>query len=251
MRKFIVLSLLALAAFSLNAQAEYKKTKYPNGNVKMEGYFDNGKPVGEVKRYHENGKLQGIQIFAQDGTSKAEIYAGDGTLSARGNYDGQNKVGLWRYFASSGYLFMMENYEDGVRKGESLVFSADSVVLERMFYVDGLLNGERISYYPYGNVMTKYTYDMGVLNGLYQFFFESGSLGEEGMYKDGKRDGVWKVYYVESPEVQEVIYVDGEIENKLEIDAKLQQKLDSYDVDPKIKDPEDYMHNPEGYFGKL
>ena len=109
MRKFIVLSLLALATLSIYAQAEYKKTKYPNGNVKMEGYFEDGKPVGEVKRYHENGKLQGIQIFAQDGTSKAEIYAGDGTLSARGNYVGQSKQGLWRYYASSGYLFMMEN----------------------------------------------------------------------------------------------------------------------------------------------
>lgn len=251
MRKFIILSLLALATFSLQAQAEYKKTKYPNGNVKIEGYFEDGKPVGEIKRYHENGKLQGIQIFAQDGTSKAEIYAGDGTLSARGNYEGSHKVGLWRYYASSGYLFMMENYENGLRQGESLVFSADSVVLERMFYVDGLLNGERISYYPYGNVMTKYTFEMGELNGLYQFFFESGSIGEEGMYLNGKKDGIWKVYDVESPEVQEIIYVEGKIENQSEVDAKLQEKLDSYDVDPKIKDPEDYLHNPEAYFNSL
>ena len=251
MRKFIVLSLLALATFSLQAQAEYKKTKYPNGNVKMEGYFEDGKPVGEVKRYHENGKLQGIQIFAQDCTSSAEIYAGDGTLSARGNYEGAHKVGLWRYYASSGYLFMMENYEKGLRQGEALVFSADSVVLERMFFVDGTLDGERISYYPYGNVMTKYTYELGVLNGIYQFFFESGSIGEEGMYKDGKRDGLWKVYDVESPEVQEIHYVDGVAINQAELDARLQEKLDSYDVDPQILDPEDYINNPEAYFGKL
>ncbi len=250
MRKLITISLLALVSMSLFAQAEYKKTKYPNGNVKMEGLFDNGKPIGEIKRYHENGKLQGIQIFAEDGSSKAEIYAGDGTLSARGDYQGHNKVGLWRYYASTGYLFMMENYEKGIRKGESLVFSADSVVLERMFYVDGLLNGERISYYPYGNVMTKYTYEMGVLNGLYQFFFESGSIGEEGLYKDGKKDGVWKVYDVESPEVQEIIYVDGVAQNQAELDAELQKKLDSYDTDPQIKDPEDYIHNPEAYFRK-
>lgn len=251
MRKFVILSLLAIATLSLQAQAEYKKTKYPNGNTKMEGYFENGNPVGEVKRYHENGKLQGIQIFAQDGTSKAEIYAGDGTLSARGNYEGHNKVGLWHYYASSGYTFMMENYEKGIRQGEAIVLSADSVVLERMFYVDGLLNGERISYYPYGNVMTKYTYEMGELNGLYQFFFESGSIGEEGMYLNGKKDGLWKVYDVESPVVQEIHYVDGVATNQAELDAKLQEKLDSYDVDPKILDPEDYINNPEAYFDKL
>ena len=251
MRKFVILSLLAIATLSLYAQAEFKQTKYPNGNIKMEGYFENGNPVGEIKRYHENGVLQGIQRFAADGSSKAEIYAGDGTLSAKGNYQGHQKVGLWHYYASSGYTFMMENYVKGVRQGEALVFSADSVVLERMFFVDGLLNGERISYYPYGNVMTKYTYEMGVLNGLYQFFFESGSLGEEGMFVNGKKDGVWKVYDVESPEVQEIIYVEGEIENKSEVNAKLQEKLDSYDVDPKILDPEDYINNPEAYFDRL
>jgi hypothetical protein len=92
---------------------------------------------------------------------------------------------------------------------------------------------------------------MGVLNGLYQFFFESGSIGEEGMYVKGKKDGVWKVYDVESPVVQEIIYVEGEIQNKSEVNAKLQEKLDSYDVDPKILDPEDYINNPEDYFGKL
>ena len=251
MRKIVILSLLALGTLSLYAQAEFKRTKYPNGNIKMEGYFENGNPVGVMKRYHENGIIQGIQIFASDGTSKAEIYAGDGTLSARGKYEGQKKVGLWQYYASSGYTFMMENYEKGVRQGEALVFSADSVVLERMFFVDGLLNGERISYYPYGNVMTKYTYEMGVLNGLYQFFFESGSVGEEGMFVNGKKDGIWKVYDVESPEVQEINYVDGVAINQAEIDADLQKKLDSYDTDPLIRDPEDYIHNPEAYFKGL
>lgn len=251
MRKLLILSALFFATVNLFAEPVYKQTKYPNGNIKIEGLFDEGKPVGEIKRYHENGKLQGIQIFATDGTSKAEIYAGDGTLSARGNYNGHNKVGLWHYYASSGYTFMMENYVDGIRQGEALIFSPDSVVLERMFYIDGLLNGERISYYPYGNIMFKYTYDMGVLHGLYQFFFESGSIGEEGMYLNGKKDGIWKVYDVESPEVQEINYVDGVAINQAELDAELQKKLDSYETDPLIRDPEDYIHNPEAYFKGL
>lgn len=249
MRKLFVLSLLVAVTLSLFAQVEYKKTKYPNGNTKMEGNFQNGKPVGEVLRYHENGKLQGVQVFDKNGNSTVKIYAGDGTLSAKGKYKGQKKDGLWHYYASSGYTFMVENYEDGLRKGESLIFSADSVVLERLFYVDGVLDGERITYYPYGNVMYKYTYKNGVLDGLYQFFFETGSVGEEGNYKNGKKDGIWKYYEVDSPEVVEVNYIDGVAENQAELDAEFQKKLDSYDIDPKIKDPEDYMFNPEAYFG--
>lgn len=251
MRKLFILSALVFAVIGLQAEQIYKQTKYPNGHIKMEGLFEDGKPVGEIKRYHENGKLQGIQVFDINGNSTAEIYAGDGTLSARGKYKGQKKDGLWHYYASSGYTFMMENYEDGIRQGEAIVLSADSVVLERMFYVDGLLNGERISYYPYGNVMFRYTYEMGVLNGLYQFFFESGSIGEEGMYLNGKKDGLWKVYDVESPQVQEINYVDGVATNQSELDAELQRKLDSYETDPKLRDPEDYINNPEAYIKGL
>lgn len=248
MRKLIIVSVLALATLSLFSQAEYRKTKYPNGNVKMEGYFENGKPVGEIKRYHENGKLQGIQKFDAEGNSAAEVYSGDGSLSARGHYEGHKKTGVWSYYASSGYLFMLENYVDGFRQGESLVFSADSTILERMFYVNDLLNGEKITYYPYGNVMSKYTYKSGVLDGPYQYFFESGSIGEEGAYKNGKKEGLWKIYDVESPVVQEINYIDGVPENQAELEEKFQEKLDSYDIDPQIKDPEDYINNPEAYF---
>jgi antitoxin component YwqK of YwqJK toxin-antitoxin module len=251
MRKLLILSALVLASINLFAEPIYKQIKYPNGLVRMEGLFDEGRPVGEIKRYHENGVLQGIQVFDIEGNSTAQIYAGDGTLSARGKYKGQKKDGLWHYYASSGYTFMMENYEEGLRQGEALVFSADSVVLERMFFVDGLLNGERLSYYPYGNVMFRYTYEMGVLNGPYQFFFESGSVGEEGMFVNGKKEGIWKVYDVESPEVQEINYVDGVATNQAELDAELQKKLDSYETDPKLRDPEDYIHNPEAYIRGL
>ena len=251
MRKLFILTALFFAVIGLQAEQIYKQTKYPNGHIKMEGLFEDGKPVGEIKRYHENGKLQGIQVFDINGNSTAEIYAGDGTLSAIGKYEGHKKVGIWSYFASSGYLFMLENYENGLRQGESLVFSADSTVLERIFYVDGLLNGERILYYPYGNVMFKYTYELGVLNGPYQYFFESGSIGEEGQFKEGKKDGLWKIYDVESPEVQEINYIDGVAENQAELDAEFQKKLDSYETDHKLKDPEDYINNPEAYIRGL
>ena len=102
MRKLLILTALFFAVIGLQAEQIYKQTKYPNGHIKMEGLFEDGKPVGEIKRYHENGKLQGIQVFDINGNSTAEIYAGDGTLSAIGKYEGHKKVGIWSYFASSG-----------------------------------------------------------------------------------------------------------------------------------------------------
>ena len=59
MRKLLILSALVLASINLFAEPIYKQIKYPNGLVRMEGLFDEGRPVGEIKRYHENGVLQG------------------------------------------------------------------------------------------------------------------------------------------------------------------------------------------------
>ena len=39
--------------------------------------------------------------------------------------------------------------------------------------------------------------------------------------------------------------------NQAELDAELQKKLDSYETDPKLRDPEDYIHNPEAYIRGL
>ena len=67
MRKLFILSAGFFAVIGLQAEQIYKQTKYPNGHIKMEGLFEDGKPVGEIKRYHENGKLQGIQVFDING----------------------------------------------------------------------------------------------------------------------------------------------------------------------------------------
>ena len=38
---------------------------YPNGTMAYEVYFENDKPVGEYKRYHENGKLSSVLTYKE------------------------------------------------------------------------------------------------------------------------------------------------------------------------------------------
>ncbi|MBO7160155.1 MAG: toxin-antitoxin system YwqK family antitoxin, partial [Paludibacteraceae bacterium] len=194
MKKIAIIVGLCLCTVAGFAQVEHKVSHYPNGNLRYEGDFKDGKPVGELRRYHENGKLSGIQTFDNEGNSKVVCYAGSGELLAEGNYKGQKRDGLWQFYGAGEYLFMIETYKDGLRIGESLIFSKEGKVLQRMNYKDGKLDGERIQYYPYGNVMAKYTYKDGVLEGPYSYFYETGQKNEEGAYQNGKPHGIWRSY---------------------------------------------------------
>lgn len=243
----ILLACLAMAGSFASGETrpEWRTKSYPNGQPRMEGYFLNGKPVGDLKRYHENGKLQSVQTFDGD-NSTVEIYGGDGVLVAKGAYKGIKRVGLWEYYASTGELFMTENYVDGKRQGESLKYGpkGKSQVMDRMNYVDDLLEGVRVQYYDYGNKMAEYHYKNGLLNGAYVSFLDSGEKEEEGAYKNGKKDGVWTYYDYEGT-FRQIEYKDGKAVNQQQLDKELQQQLDANDVDPKLPDPEDYLSNPD------
>ena len=248
MKKLFVLA--ALAAWTLAATAqtpEYREKKYPNGQMQYQGWFLNGKPTGEFKRFHENGKPACVQVFDEKGNSTVEIFAGDGSLLAKGAYHGNRRHGLWEYFAQAGYVLMTETYEKGRRQGESLKFGPEKQVLERMYYKNDLLDGERIQYYLYGNKMAEYHYKAGRLDGPYRSWLDSGDLEEEGAYLDGKKEGEWHYYEYGGPETV-VEYHEGKAVNQDQLDKELQQKLDAYDNDPHLPDPETFEGTPEEFF---
>lgn len=242
----LLTSLLALVAL---AQVEHKVSYYSNGNLRYEGNFQNGEPIGELRRYHENGKLSGIQTFDAEGNSTIVCYAGTGELLAKGEYKGKQRDGSWVFYGEGEYLFMTETYQHGVRVGESLIYSKEGAVLQRMNYQNGKLNGERIHYYPYGNVLAKYTYKDGVLEGPYSYFYETGQKNEEGYYKNGLPHGIWRSYD-EGGKYEEVEFIEGKPANPESYNKAFQDKLDSYDIDPQLKDPADFMDNPSAYFNQ-
>lgn len=45
---------------------EWRKGTYPDGTLRYEGYFEAGKPAGEMKRYYPDGKLQARMEYCGD-----------------------------------------------------------------------------------------------------------------------------------------------------------------------------------------
>ena len=91
----------------------------PNGKPLYEGYFKNDKPVGEWKRYHENGRVKAIISYQLESDSAfTQIFDEAGKKIAEGFYLNEKKVGTWKYFFDN-RLIADEQYNDGQKDGVS------------------------------------------------------------------------------------------------------------------------------------
>ena len=91
-------------------QGAWSKT-WESGQVRYQGQFKDGHPVGTFKHYDEEGHLTTIQRHAGDGhVSRAEHYHPNGTLMATGKYVDQLKDSTWSYYDEAGGLRKLEHF---------------------------------------------------------------------------------------------------------------------------------------------
>lgn len=51
------------------------RANYENGKLKYSGYFKDNKPVGEMKRFHENGALKALMILIKMALNQEQKYS--------------------------------------------------------------------------------------------------------------------------------------------------------------------------------
>ncbi len=78
-------------------------SKYPNGVIKLKGFYVNGKRNGEWMSFFENGKIQSDGFF-KDGLrdGKALVYFPNGQIYYEGYYDNGKEIGKWIFFDDKG-----------------------------------------------------------------------------------------------------------------------------------------------------
>jgi hypothetical protein len=85
--------------------------KYPNGIVKMRGYYINGKRNGQWTSFFENGNVQSEGFF-KDGLrdGKALVYYESGKVYYQGYYKDGKEVGKWTFYDQEGKVIQEKNY---------------------------------------------------------------------------------------------------------------------------------------------
>lgn len=157
---------------TVKAQAYYErgngiyKQFYPSGDLRMEGYNQDGKSAGEWKYFYESGETEAEGKF-EDGLRNGlwVFYHQNGQVSAKGAYEEGKKTGLWTYF-----------HANGQKSGEGVLIKDQR---------DGQWN----LYYESGEIKAKSAYSQG--DGIFTEYYPSGKQKAKGEILDGKRHGKW------------------------------------------------------------
>jgi antitoxin component YwqK of YwqJK toxin-antitoxin module len=213
------------------------KEFHPNGALKAEGTYLNGKRIGPWTFYHPNGKVE-----------------------QKGKYDTKGQpVGEWKWYYEDGKLLREETYIDGFVNGTMTEYSDDSLqnVITKGEIVDNLKEGpwffEMTDYREEGNYkadkregLWKHIYTNGKKprfegnyidgqpDGKHVYYYENGNIREEGKYSFGKKEGDWR-YFDEDGLLMLTITYKDDIEIKYD-GQKIKQDTPSKDS-PKTTDP--------------
>lgn len=250
--KRLIFSLIFILAI-LNISAQLNQTDnnglkqgpwvrtWPNGMKMYEGVFKDNKPVGEFRRYYQNGVLSSVMNFSEDGlTADAELYFQTGRLASKGRFVDRKKEGKWQFFSreNEGVLVSEEIYEDNMRNGTSLRYYPNGTLGERLEFRNDEKHGSWEQFHDNGKPYIKSQYSGGKLNGSYEAWFVNGNQMYSGHYKSDAREGLWLVYNEDGTVRYRINYKNG-IPDNPQMDNDAAAYVDKLEKEKgRIPDPE-------------
>ena len=186
----------------LIVQHEY----YPDGKVKREASFRDGKREGVWREFDENGNVINSQTYKKgalisngvvdtDGKRRGEYkeFYPDSTLRAEGLFVGGLRSGEWKFYYQNGKVQEVGSYKEGEPDGVWIwYYDNGQKQIEEQFY-KGQPNGAYKEYDAKGNVIVSGTYFDGMKNG--RWMEHIGDMRTEGEYRNDKQIGEWVSYY--------------------------------------------------------
>lgn len=205
---------LKAQAFYEDGEGNYKEY-YPNGSLKAEGLYVDGRSEGEWVFYHPNRTPEARGLYENGVRTGVWLYFHDnGAKSAEGKYTNGLRDGPWTFYHPNGNLSsegqMAEGHKDGYWKlfnrwgefkGEGNFVKGEGEYKE--FYENGKLKtiglirndlseGEWLYYYENGRLEGRAFFEKG--KGYYTGYYPDGTKNMEGEINNGQRTGIWKMY---------------------------------------------------------
>ncbi len=229
----------------------YWKKVYPNKVLAYEVRFKDDKPVGEMKRYHENGKLMALLKYDDNGEwASAKHYNEKAELIAEGKYHGKLKSGLWLFYMD-GIKRMEETYDEGLKTGVSKSHFKNGKPAEEKHWEKDVENGVWRQFYLSGNVKLETRIDNGIRNSVFYCYYENGKFETKGHYKNDKMEGDWIYFDKDGKELERINYVNGKTSRQKELDEKENEVFKKLEQNKgRLIDPADFINNPNEYLQK-
>jgi antitoxin component YwqK of YwqJK toxin-antitoxin module len=187
------------------------KVDYPNGTTRYEGHFLEGRPVGKMVRYYENGAVQArMEYDSTVDRSYTELYYENGKKAAEGWYVGREKDSVWTYYSEfDGSVRIREPYREGELQGTVKNYYPSGEVSEEIQWEQNRKEGPWKQYYVDGSLRLESHYENDHLHGPYQVFYPDSTLKVRGTYLNNRSQGTWDFYDETGTVAYSVEYRDG------------------------------------------
>jgi len=247
----VVISLIGIAAsLMLNGQNQLDdqgrktgpwKVDYPNGKTLYEATFKEGRPIGEMIRYHENGAVRARMMFdTLENRSYTTLYYKNGKQAAEGWYENKVKDSVWTYFSQfDGTVRIREPYLEGRVHGMVRSFYPNGNVSEAVSWQNNQRQGEWKRFYSDGSHRLIGHYENDLLNGTYAVFYPDSTLKMKGMYVNNLSEGKWRFYDHKGIEIYTIEYRLGKAIDREEYLKMIQDSINSFKP---ITEPESLQH---------
>ncbi|MFV0505609.1 MAG: toxin-antitoxin system YwqK family antitoxin [Bacteroidales bacterium] len=227
--------------------------KYENGRTKYEGTFEDGRPVGEMKKYYRSGIMSAKLVYSPNSDStSAELFDNAARPLASGTYLGTRKVGQWQYF-HNGTLSYKQDYRNDSKDGKRYVYFDDGSVFEISTWSNSVLSGEYKTFFAKnGGMASEALYINGSLNNEAKTYHKNGNIESKGIYKNGKQEGNWEYFNEQGKHIYTLTYTDGIMQANSTYDSIQTKEINSLikQINNKRPDPENFIKDPFQYLEK-
>jgi len=223
----------------------YWEKHYQNGNIQYSGNFIDNKPIGEFKRYDQNGVLK-VKMLYNKNSNKiySKFYYPGQILQAEGYYIGKLKDSIWNYYSLDNFRINEVPYQYNQKHGTEKKYYQNGNISEISEWKNDVNDGLTIRYYESGEIMMRIFYMNGILDGEYNVYGTNENILIQGQFENNKRDGKW-IYYKDNGHIKyELNYINGVAENQDEIERIEHEQIELLEKNKgKFQDPMENMYN--------
>ena len=223
----------------------YWEKFYPNGKMQYKGTFKNNKPIGEFKRFNQEGALIAVMNHNENSNKVyTKFYYPGKVLQAEGYYIDRKKDSIWIYYTENGDKINEVSYLFDIKNGTEKKYYKNGAVSETSEWKNGNQDGLTMRYYDDGKVMMRIMYKNNKLDGEYNVYGPEENILIQGQYINNKREGKWTYYKDNGHLRDELNYIDGIAENQEELERLEDEQIKILENQKgKIKDPSESMYN--------
>ena len=215
------------------AKPDIFKAYFEDGNVRYEGLYLDGMPIGTHYKFHLSKRCDSVRVYNDSNeTYKMQYkcfnlsvadsafvyqegyliergpvdslrrrqktwmeYNITGEFRAKGPFVDDKRIGSWEFFYPNGKIEQKGKYDKkGRAQGEWVLYYDNGNILRRENYQNDKREGLLEEFTDDGKLITKGEYLDDQKEG--DWFYELANYKEYGVYRNGLPDSIWKAYYV-------------------------------------------------------